>query len=428
MLKKSAAVLVILLMMTAAAFAEQSLSFFGTTDKDPLSYQPGEEMVFSIQVLEKGKAVSGVKFNWTRTGDDGQQINGSAISDAKKPVQIKTKIIVPGFVYIFAKAVDANGKPIPRVPTPKYCKNVEFYGGAGVLLDQIQGAPEPADFDAYWAKQKSRLAKVPMKVQQTEVNSGFNDVVCYDVKIDCIGAPVSGYLCKPKKAEAKTLPATVYFHGYGYSGANKQPLAGKKGIAFDINAHGYLNGQPQEYYDNLAKTTLRGYGFNKEENQKPETAYFNGMMLRVIRALEYVKSLPEWDGKNLTVIGGSQGGFQCISAAGLDSDVTVCKASVAWCLDLSGPNKMKRLPGWRPEWTEALGYFDPCNHAKRYRGTMLLTAGLGDYVCPPSGQVVLYNNLKCPKELIFNQGCTHGYHMPNCGQSILTNMKNENNK
>lgn len=423
MLKRIAIAFVILI-MTATVFATESIHFFGSTDKDPITYKPGEEMIFSLQILnDAGKALSGVKFNWTRTGDDGLQESGSAVSDETKPFQIKTKISVPGFVYILAKAVDDSGKPIPRIPTPNYCKNVEFYGGAGVLLDQIQGAPEPADFDAFWNKQKARLAKVPMKANLTEVNINSKDVICFDVKVDCIGAPVSGYLCKPKNGEPKSLPAVVSFHGYGYSGSNKPISAGKNAIAFDVNAHGFLNGQPQSYYDNLAQTTLRGYGFNKEENKDPEKAYFNGMMLRLIRALEYVKSLPEWDGKNLTVIGGSQGGFQCISAAGLDPDVSVCRANVAWCLDLSGPVKMKRLPGWRPEWTEALGYYDPCNHAKRFRGTMWLSAGLGDYVCPPSGQIVLYNNLNCKKELILKQGCTHGYTMPNCGQSKLTNKK-----
>lgn len=47
-----------------------------------------------------------------------------------------------------------------------------------------------------------------------------------------------------------------------------------------------------------------------KENEDPETTYFNGMMLRLIRSLEYAKSLPEWDGKNLTVQGHSQGGMQ----------------------------------------------------------------------------------------------------------------------
>jgi len=47
--------------------------------------------------------------------------------------------------------------------------------------------------------------------------------------------------------------------------------------------------------------------FHSEENAKPETAYFGGMAWRVVRAIEYLKSLPEWNGRDLTVRGGSQG-------------------------------------------------------------------------------------------------------------------------
>lgn len=48
------------------------------------------------------------------------------------------------------------------------------------------------------------------------------------------------------------------------------------------------------------------------------------MYLRVLRALDYVKTLPEWDGKNLIVIGSSQCGAQAIVAAALDPQVSLC--------------------------------------------------------------------------------------------------------
>ncbi|MDO4630405.1 MAG: acetylxylan esterase [Planctomycetia bacterium] len=407
----------------AAALVAANYSFFGTTDKNPLEYQPGEEMVFQLQVLDDGKPVDGVRVKWTRTGDDGETATGEAVSSATEPILVKTSLKTPGFVYLLAVAVDENGNALRRNPEPQYCKNVEFYGGAGVLLDKIAGAPEPEDFDAFWTRQKARLAEIPMDVELVPVESGSPEVACYDVKVKCVGMPVSGYLCMPKEAKEKSLGAHVSFHGYGFSSAYKPVSEGKKMIAFNINAHGYLNGQPQEYYDEMSRTTLKSYGFNNEENQNPETAYFNGMILRVIRALEFVKSRPEWNGKDLIVSGGSQGGFQCLSAAGLDADVSECRAHVAWCLDLSGHTKMNRLNGWRPGWTEALGYYDPANHAKRTKCPVYLTAGLGDYVCPPSGQMVYYNNLQAPKRLIFNQGCTHGYSMPKCPSFTLTNIE-----
>ena len=376
--------------------------FYGVTDKNPLEYQPGETMTFDLQVMQDGKALDGVAVEWTRTGDDGKTETGKATSSATEPIKIQTSITTPGFVRLVANAkVDG--------------KNVSYNGGAGVLLDKIEGAPEPEDFDAYWAKQKERLAEVPIEViEKVEVPSGVDGVVCYDMKIKCLGMPVSGYLAMPKDAKEKSLKAEVQFRGYSVVGASKPSYQARDKIAFQINAHGILNCQPQEYYNELNRTTLKQYAFNKEENEDPETAYFHGMALRLMRALQYVKTLPEWNGQDLVVKGGSQGGFQSILAAGLDPDVTECYPNISWCLNMSGAVKSGRLPGWFPEWTPALDYFDPVFHAKRIHCKVVSNVGLGDYTCPPSGQMIFFNNLKCPKEMTFRQGCTHGYWMPKC--------------
>ena len=122
--------------------------------------------------------------------------------------------------------------------------------------------------------------------------------------------PVSGYLVMPKDAKAKSLPAEVSFLGYSVCGAGKNLQAGENKIFLNINAHGIKNGEPKEYYEELSKGALKSYAFSKDENASPDTSYFNGMFLRAMRALEFVKSLPEWNGKDLRASGGSQGGLQ----------------------------------------------------------------------------------------------------------------------
>jgi cephalosporin-C deacetylase-like acetyl esterase len=202
----------------------------------------------------------------------------------------------------------------------------------------------------------------------------------------------------------------VSFHGYGVGGADQQSWSGM--IVFDINAHGIENGREPEYYKALQEGALKGYALNSAENAKPETAYFNGMMLRVMRALEYVKARPEWNGKALVAAGGSQGGLQAVTAAALDKDVTRCNAYKPWCCDLGGI-KLGRLRGWRPDWADGLGYYDTAAMGKRVTCETFICAGLGDYVCPPSGVSVLYNNLKSSKKsLEYIQGSTHGYTPP----------------
>ena len=403
MLKQLAIILFALFCYVSASAG--TMSFVGDTDKSPIEYKPGEKMVFMVQLMEDSKPVEGKKLKWLRRGDDGKTENGEAVS-AANPLTIETSIDKPGFVHVAVTACDDSGKPLKDEKN----QEIKFEGGAGVGLEKLESYPEPKDFDTFWAGQKARLAKVPMKFTMTEIPSNNPKILLYDVKVDCAGKkPVTGYFAKPKGASAKSLPARVVYMSYGVS--SFKPEMHECMLTFKISAHGIENGREPEYYKKLQDGELKDYAFNKEENANPETAYFNGMMLRAMRALEFIKSQPEWDGKNLTVSGDSQGGFQSLIAAGLDGDVTSCTASAPWCCDLGGIN-LGRVRGWRPDFTDALGYYDPVNHAKRIKCETAITAGLGDYTCPPSGLTVLYNNIKAPKQIEYFQGKTHVYTPP----------------
>ncbi len=392
----------------AARASAGILSFRGETDKPTAIYNAGEKMVFRVQLLADSKPVEGKKLKWTREGDDGKTESGVAVSSTSTPLIIETSCDKPGFVHIVVTVVNNDGEPAMDGNS----RGIVFEGGAGVELEKIEGHPEPKDFDAFWAAQKAKLAQVPLEAKQVEVPSSNPKVRVFDVKVTCAGGkPVSGYFSKPKDAVAKSLPAHVGFLGYGVSSAKPDPNAVDR-IVFNINTHGIENGKDPDYYANLQKGILKKYAFDNQENANPETAYFNGMMLRVLRALEFIKSQPEWDGRHLVVAGGSQGGLQALVAAGLDRDVTLCRANKPWCCDLGGIN-LGRLRGWRPDYTDALRYFDAANHAKRITCETDLVAGLGDYVCPPSGIMVLYNNIKAPKKITYVQGVTHGYSPPN---------------
>lgn len=401
------------LQLAFASFA-QDYSLFGTHNKPSPIYAPGEKMEFTVKLLDGDKAVAGKKLKWIRTGDDGVTQNGEGVSSADG-LKISASTEKPGFVRIYVTAINEDGKPVSGKPDQQgKSKPIFFDGGACVAPETLQGVPEPADFDAYWQKQKEILASVPLKVLEMKEVPGNDKVKVFDVKIACAGKmPVSGYLMIPKDAKAKSLPAEVSFHGYGVRSANINLVSGSNRIFFDINAHGILNGQPKEYYDNLKE--LKGYAFSKEENANPDTAYFNGMYLRVMRAMEFVKSLPEWNGKDLRVSGGSQGGMQSLAAAGLDKDVNSCFAWSPWNCDF-GRTELKRLVGpWYVAYTPAMNYYDPINHVKRVnpKCTLFIISNLGDYVCPPSGVWIAYNNYAGPKTMEIRQGCEHGFTMKN---------------
>ncbi len=78
-------------------------------------------------------------------------------------------------------------------------KGVFFDGGAGADVGKIaQGEKEPADFDAFWARQRKELAKVPVKAKRWEVKSPNDKVRLYAVEIDCVQGSRHGYI-PPKR-------------------------------------------------------------------------------------------------------------------------------------------------------------------------------------------------------------------------------------
>lgn len=388
------------------------IDFRGTSDK--LDYAPGEEMTFTFTVDFGGQPApkKPYSFRWTRTGDDGARQTGVCEIAPGKPAVVKTKLDRPGFVRIEATLLNSRGKQVNKTRRGKK-ERVFFDGGAGVEIAKISNAvPEPADFDAFWEKQKARLKSVPMKYKMEKVSAEGADPEVFAVSVDCAGPrPVTGYLTIPRGAGEKSLPAHATYHGYG-THVQKAPKDWGGAIRFDVNAHGYDLGKDKAYYDEFFKNIKSNgkiYAFDPKQNSNPEEAYFNGMVLRLMRSLEFLKSLPQWDGKNLKVSGGSQGGLQTIWAAALDPDVTEADSSITWCCDFAGPT-VGRLNGWRPEYVPALNYYDAANHAKRIKcKTLISRAGLGDYTCPPSGLAALYNNMKAPKKIRWVQGSTHGF-------------------
>ena len=402
---------------TAAVKAEKPLAFniskctlLGKMEQNKFLYAPNKEMVFLIDFNAAKQTVpAGYTLRINRYGDDG--LTKSAKYDLDKvngTIRFTTSTKGPGFVRILAMIYDAKGKRVGKAQQT-------FDGGAGVDIDKLKpAAEEPADFDAFWDKQKKRLDAVPVKAERKLISKPNAPVAVYAVKVDCAGnRPVTGYLTIPAQAATKPMPVQVVFHGYGIR-PQKAPASGDKNkIVFNVNAHGYDLNATKEYYNKFfadIKSNGKGYAFDPVQNSDPEKAYFNGMALRVMRALQYVKTLPEWDGKNLIVFGGSQGGLQTMWAAALDKNVTLAYPSITWCCDLAGHSKLKRLNGWRPAYVPALDYYDPVFHARRVKCKVIITrAGLGDYVCPPSGLAISYNELKCPKSILWVQSSTHGY-------------------
>jgi cephalosporin-C deacetylase-like acetyl esterase len=134
------------------------------------------------------------------------------------------------------------------------------------------------------------------------------------------------------------------------------------------------------------------------------------MMLRLIRGIDVLTAQPEWDGKRVIVFGSSQGGYQAIAAAGLDSRVTYFAAGVPAGCDHSGM-LVNRIAGWpkivpmvdgKPDNSvvEAFRYLDCMNFATRTKAAgCYFTVGFIDTTCPPTSIYATYNQLNIPKDI-----------------------------
>ena len=410
----------VLALMTAGLFAEEEQKFYPDTEilcetnRSALSYQPGEEMVFSFRLNDTAGIPENCFLRFVRKGDDGKEFRGKA--PATETLTVTTSLKDPGFVNVEVVLADEEARPLLR--NEKKNSRIAFHAGAAVQPEKLTDCGEPADFDAFWARQKERLAAVPF-LENTECKlvRTVEKGKIYALSIPCVGPrPATGYLIVPNDAKEKSLSARIDFCGYGTAPQSMPSMIVDGYLVLKLNAHGQELGRDPEYYKEFFQSIRSGkysYAFDPEQNKDPENCFFNGMVMRLLRAMEYLKSRPEWNGKDLVAAGGSQGGLQTMWAAALDPDVTLALPSITWCCDLAGTTKAKRLHGsWRVPYVPELDYYDPVFMAKRIKNARvdIQRAGLGDYTCPPSGLAICYRNLATPRKSIrWVQGSDHGF-------------------
>lgn len=394
--------------------------------KSPVEYKVGEVVDLKISLDTNGQAIPENYTLSCKIDKDFGKAEEVAVSAKDGVLPLSITLDKPGFVRLRVYLKDANGKAITRVQ--EYWgskKNVSELYDSSVgfsVADIKQAIDEPADFDEFWNGQKEKFAAVRMEVLEKTFLKKSNGFDVYKVKVACAGPrPVTGFLVVPENAEEKSCPVKVTLKGYGYGGATDIPdWETPNKIVFSINAHGFELMASSEYYSEFRESIKsNGYEYAQDpaQNSDPEAAYFNGMVARLLRALEYVKSLPEWNGKDLIVEGGSQGGLQAAWAAALDSDVSECFSNITWCCDLYA-RTAGRIHGWAPQWVPALGYYDAVNHAKRIKCKVVINrAGLGDYTCPPASLAVFFNNISSTqKTIVWYEDSTHGF-VPKAGKT-----------
>ncbi|MBI5801650.1 MAG: acetylxylan esterase [Verrucomicrobia bacterium] len=367
-----------------------------TADHPDAVYKKGETVTFTINIAQPSDA----QVSWTLSKDGVPPTSSGKATLLGGTATVTGRLDEPGFLLCRVSYINADKSSTVAL--------------ASAAIDPLQIKPSmapPADFDSYWAGEKAKLARVPMNPRLTPQNSASKGVEAFDLQADSLGKPVSGYFARPFGAKSKSLPIILTVHGAGVVSSG---LAGATGwaergfLALDMNAHGIPNGQPKQFYTDLASGSLKDYRTRGRDSR--DTIYFHDMFLRLVRALDFLTAQPEWDGRTVVVHGSSQGGYQSIVAAGLDPRVTFFAAGVPAGCDHTG-FKAGRVNGWpkfiatgetpAPNIVEAVRYYDAVSFATRTKAAGIITVGFIDTTCPPSGIYAAFNALGGKRE-IFN--------------------------
>ncbi len=372
-------------------------------DHDDWTYKPGAPVTFRITVSRDGHPVPGASVSYAI----GPEMLPPKVEKAA-PVP-KDGLVVgagtmsePGFLRLVATA-EVEGKKYRALAT------------AGFAPEEIRPTVEdPPDFDAFWAAGKEALAKLPIDAKLTplpDLSTGKVDV--YQVSLQNVGVDGTGtsrfygILAEPK-GEGK-FPAVMSPPGAGVRPYRGLIDVAEKGvITLQVGIHGIPVNLDPVVYDSLARAGLSGYPtFNLDDRDR---YYYRRVYLGCVRADDFLASHPKWDGRNLAVTGGSQGGALSIVTAALDSRVTGLAAYYPALSDTTGYTK-GRAGGWphmfkeeSPHRTAAklstIRYYDVVNFARRVKAPGLYSWGYNDETCPPTSMYAAYGVIPGPKRLL----------------------------
>ncbi len=269
--------------------------------------------------------------------------------------------------------------------------------GAAVAPTKIGLAtPRPADFDQFWAGKLDAQAMVPVNPVLTRVEADVPGVEMNTFVLDALGSHAQGYIAKPAR-EGK-FPALILLQYAGVYALNAHSVASRAAdgwLVIDVDSHDKLPSEP-------AGNAPRNYA--AVGNTDRETSYFLNMYLRDSRALDYLMTRSDWDGKTIVLMGTSMGGQQSLVLAGLRPEkITAVLVCVPAGADANGDlhGRKAGYPNWPSNDANVMKtalYFDPINFASRIKAPVLAAMGFIDTTSPPAGVWTALNQIPVAKE------------------------------
>jgi cephalosporin-C deacetylase len=411
-----------LLAVAAFAFAqrgpaaEQQLTF--TPYHASGIYEIGETVGWTVT---PGPAAPTYSYKWTVRRNNAVVLKEGKLdlSSGKDAIEVKGE--EPAMIYV---AVEAVAKLVPDAPAAEPApapvapaaggpgrgnpngftggntgRNTGFYAvGAAVAPTRIPlSTPRPADFDAFWAEKLAAQAKIPVNPVLAPAQTDVPGVEMNIFTVDALGSKAHGYIAKPtREGKFPALLMLQYAGVYALDARSVATRASEGWLVMDVDSH---DKSPDDRSGGIPN------GYQAVGNTDREKSYFLNMYLRDSRALDYLTSRPEWDGKTLVFIGGSMGGQQSLCLAGLrpEKNISAVIVGVPAGADVTGDlhGRKAGYPNWpsnNPDVMRTAVYFDPVNFASRIKAPVLAAMGFIDTTAPPAGIWTMLNQIPVPKE------------------------------
>ena len=361
-------------------------------------YRVGERVGWKVRVTP-GAHPDG-DYTFTARKNNFDVIRTGTLNPASGSASIELTLNEPAMVYV--EVSQAKEKPLVV--------------GAAVAPEKLQPViPEPADFESFWRSWIKRLQAVPANPVLTPKDSDKPGVEYATLTLDHIGGRhVHGQVAKP--ARAGKFPGLVIFQWasppYPLQKAWVTERAAEGWLALNIEPHDVLPDQPPAYYEALPPELKKYQEIGRTDRDK---SYFLQMYLADYRAIEYLASRPDWDGRTLVVSGTSMGGQQSLCAAGLNPKVTALIVNEPAGSDANGPlhGRASGYPNWPaddPQIMRTAQYFDTVNCAMHIKVPSLVAMGFVDTTAPPVGIFTAFNQIQAPKQALPMIDSPHNNH------------------
>lgn len=369
-------------------------------------YRTGENAKIKVSLFKYGIPQDGITVEY-ETGSElmpADKKGNIKLKDGKAEINIGT-MKEPGFRdCIFT--VEMNGK--------KYSHHVKV----GFSPEKIKPYTRmPDDFIDFWTSNIRESSEFPLKYTKEIAKEYCTEQIdCYLTKLflNNKGQAIYGYLFYPKNAKPGSCPVVLSPPGAGIK-TIKDPMRHKyyaeEGcIRLEFEIHGLNPTMSEEEFKEISNAfngKENGYLTNGLDNR--DNYYMKRVYLACTRCIDLLTSLPEWDGKNVIVQGGSQGGALAMVTAGLDKRVTACVANHPALSDMAGymagraggyPHLFRTKGMGSKEKLETMAYYDVVNFARLIKADTFMTWGFNDNTCPPTTSYAVFNTLNCPKEAL----------------------------